>query len=136
MNGKNVTPGIVGGEPPRGFHLDVRTRGFDLTASMYRHAVDHIAAKVVTHARAISAITVRLEDVNGPKGGLDKRCRVELLIAGAGPIIVDETDQDAYAAMDLAGERLKKVVGRVLEQRQSQRRQRGRKMVRNRKLLH
>ena len=32
MNGKNVTPGIVGGEPPRGFHLDVRTRGFVATA--------------------------------------------------------------------------------------------------------
>jgi ribosome-associated translation inhibitor RaiA len=136
MSAKNLTPGIVGGEPPRGFHLDVRARGFDLTQSMYRRAVDHIAAKMAKHARAISNITIRLQDVNGPKGGLDKRCRVELQIAGFGPVIVDEVDQDAYAAIDVAGERLRKVVSQVLDERRSRRRQAGRKLVRHIKLLH
>jgi ribosome hibernation promoting factor len=136
MNAKNLVPGIVGGEPPRGFHLDVRARGFDLTPSMYRRAVDHIAAKVAKHTRVISNLSVRLQDVNGPKGGLDKRCRVELQMAGFAPIIVDETDQDAYTAMDVAGERLRKVVGQVLDERRSRRRQLGRKLVRHDKLLH
>jgi ribosome-associated translation inhibitor RaiA len=136
MNAKNLAPGIVGGESPRGFHLDVRARGFDLTPSLRRHAVDHIAAKMAKHARAISNLTVRLEDVNGPKGGIDKRCRVELQIAGVGPVLVDETDQDVYAAMDVAGERLLKVVGQVLDERRSRQRNHGRKLVRHVKLLH
>lgn len=136
MSAKNLRPDIVGGEPPRGFHLDVRARGFDLTQGMYRHAVEHIAAKVAKHARAISDLTIRLQDVNGPKGGLDKRCRVEVHIAGFGPVIVDETDQDTYAAMDVAGERLRKVVSQVLDERRSRRRQAGRKLVRHIKLLH
>ncbi|HEY7372516.1 MAG TPA: HPF/RaiA family ribosome-associated protein [Polyangia bacterium] len=136
MNAKNIAPGIVGGEPPDGFHLEVRTRGFELTDALYQRAVDHIAAKVARHARFISLVTVRLEDVNGPKGGLDKRCRVELLIAGAAPIIVDETDQDAYAAVDLAGERLGIVVDRMLAGRRARRRQRGRRLARETKLLH
>jgi ribosome-associated translation inhibitor RaiA len=136
VNAKNIAPGIVGGEPPDGFHLEVRTRGFELTDALYQRAVDHIAAKVARHARFISLVTVRLEDVNGPKGGLDKRCRVELLIAGAAPIIVDETDQDAYAAVDLAGERLGIVVDRMLAGRRARRRQRGRRLARETKLLH
>jgi len=136
MSAHNVAPGIVGGEPPHGFALEVRALGFDLTPALYQHAVDHVAAKVAKYARVISAVIVRLRDVNGPKGGPDKRCTVEILIAGANPIIVEETEQDAYAAMDLAGERLGKLVGRVLDQRRSRRRQRGHKMVRNRKLLH
>jgi ribosome hibernation promoting factor len=136
MNTKNLSPGIVGGEPPHGFHLDVRARGFDLTPSMYRRAVDHIAAKIAKHAHGISNLTIRLQDVNGPKGGLDKRCRVELHIAGFAPIIVDETDQDAYVAMDVAGERLRKVVVQLLDERRSRRRNLGRKLVRHEKLLH
>ena len=136
MSAKNLTPGIVGGEPPQGFHLDVRARGFELTQSMYQRAVDHIAAKIAKHARAISDLTVRLQDVNGPKGGLDKRCRVEVHIAGFGPVIIDETDQDAYVAMDVAGERLRKVVSQILDERRSRRRQAGRKLVRHVKLLH
>jgi ribosome-associated translation inhibitor RaiA len=136
VNAKNIAPGIVGGEPPEGFHLEVRTRGFDLTPALYQRAVDHIAAKVARHARAISLVTVRIEDVNGPKGGLDKCCRVELLIAGGSPIIVEETDQDAYAAVDLAGERLGIVVDRALAGRRARRRHRGRKLARDTKVLH
>jgi ribosome-associated translation inhibitor RaiA len=73
--------------------------------------------------------------VNGPKGGLDKRCCVEATIAGVGPVIIDETDQDTYAAMDAAGERLGKLVGRVVDHRRS-RRHRGREIIRDGKLLH
>jgi len=136
VNGKSMVPGVVGGEPPRGFHLDVRARGFNLTPGLQQHVVDHIAAKLVKHARVISSLTVRLQDVNGPKGGPDKRCSVDLLISGVGPIIIEETHHDAYAAIDAAGDRLIAAVHRELEQRRSRQRQRGHKMVRNRKLLH
>jgi len=136
VNGKSIEPGVVGGEPPHGFHLDVRTRGFNLTDGIHQHVVDHVAAKVAKHARVISSLTVRLQDVNGPKGGPDKCCRIELLISGVGPIIIEETHQDTYAAIDAAGVRLVAAVHRELEQRRSRQRQRGHKIVRNRKLLH
>jgi putative sigma-54 modulation protein len=136
MNPRNPGPDVIGGPPPRGFQVDVRTQGFVLTPSIYQHAVDHIAAKLAKHARALSGLTIRLADINGPKHGPDKRCRVEVLLAGSPPVIVEETDQDAAAAMDRAGHRADHLVTRVLQERWSKRRQRGRKMVRNRKLLH
>lgn len=136
MKPRNQVPGVMGGTPPDGFQVEVRTRGFTLTPSVYQHAVDHIAAKLAKHARAVSELTVRLEDINGPKRGRDKRCRVEVALGGRPPLIVEEIDQDAGAAMDQAGHRLERLVARALEQRWSKRRQHGRKMVRNRKLLH
>jgi putative sigma-54 modulation protein len=136
MNPRNPAPDVIGGPPPDGFQVEVRTRGFTLTPSVYQHAVDHIAAKLAKHARAVSELTVRLEDVNGPKRGLDKLCRVEVSLSGRPPLVVEEIDQDAGAAMDQAGHRLERLLARVLEQRWSKRRQHGRKMVRNRKLLH
>jgi hypothetical protein len=57
-------------------------------------------------------------------------------MSGSPPIVVVETDQDAGAAMDRAGHRAALLVGEALEQRRTLRRNRGRKMVRNRKLLH
>jgi hypothetical protein len=38
--------------------------------------------------------------------------------------------------MDVAGERLRKVVSQILDERRSRRRQAGRKLVRHVKLLH
>ena len=32
---------------------------------------------------------VRLSDVNGPRGGIDKRCQVELKTDGAGSVVVN-----------------------------------------------
>lgn len=136
MNPRHIGADVIGGEAPNGFHLDVRARGFELTPAIYQYAVDHIAAKLTKHTRMISEVIVRLEDVNGPKHGLDKSCRVEVLLAGTHPLVVGELDQDARAAMDAAGHRIELLVGRELEHRRTTRRQRGRKIVRNRKLFH
>jgi len=54
---------------------------------------------------ALSTIVVRLSDVNGPKGGVDKRCQITLVRAGQPPITIEELNTDAYAAVDGAVER-------------------------------
>jgi ribosome-associated translation inhibitor RaiA len=54
---------------------------------------------------ALSTIVVRLSDVNGPKGGVDKRCQIILVRAGQPSITVEELNTDAYAAVDGAVER-------------------------------
>lgn len=45
---------------------------------------------------------VRLSDVNGPRGGIDKRCLVELRTAGAGSVVVDSVASDWRTALDSA----------------------------------
>lgn len=45
---------------------------------------------------------VRLSDVNGPRGGVDKCCQVELRAAGTSPVVVTSVARDWRSALDAA----------------------------------
>jgi ribosome-associated translation inhibitor RaiA len=45
---------------------------------------------------------VQLSDVNGPRGGVDKRCQVELRTDGAGSVVVTSIANDWRTALDNA----------------------------------
>jgi hypothetical protein len=45
---------------------------------------------------------VQLSDVNGPRGGVDKQCRVELKTDGAGSVVVTSVANDWRTALDNA----------------------------------
>ena len=45
---------------------------------------------------------VRLSDVNGPRGGVDKRCQVELNTEGAGKVVITALARDWRTALDSA----------------------------------
>src|SRR5687767_15849190 len=65
----------------------------------------HLRSAVATHAAAagdaLERTTVRFEDINGPKGGVDTECRIQLSIAGRPPIVVAKraaSAEEAFAA--------------------------------------
>jgi ribosome-associated translation inhibitor RaiA len=136
MASRTIDPDVVGGEPPRGFRLDVRGHALPLTDALRSYANDHVAAKLAKHARAIQSVVIRFSDVNGTKGGVDKQCEVEVFLRRVpNPVVVTVTDADLRAAMDGAADRAQKAVGRALERKRATPRQRGHKLVRARKLL-
>ena len=45
---------------------------------------------------------VQLSDVNGPRGGIDKRCQVELRTDGGGSVVVTSVASDWRTALDNA----------------------------------
>jgi hypothetical protein len=45
---------------------------------------------------------VQLSDTNGPRGGVDKCCRVELSLASGGPVVITAVARDWRSAMDSA----------------------------------
>ena len=45
---------------------------------------------------------VQLSDVNGPRGGVDKRCQVELRTDGVGPVVASSVASDWRTALDNA----------------------------------
>jgi ribosome-associated translation inhibitor RaiA len=56
---------------------------------------------------------VQLSDVNGPRGGVDKQCRVELKTASAGTVVVTAMARDWHAALDTALARSARTLVRV-----------------------
>ena len=57
---------------------------------------------------------VRIEDRNGSKGGIDKRCQFEVRGPRFGSAIIEEQDSDAFAAVDIAADRAGRTVARLL----------------------
>ncbi len=68
---------------------------------------------------AIDHVTIRVGDVNGPRGGVDKRCRivVKLRASGSSPIAVDDNDEDLHAAVARASSRAGRTVARAVERK-------------------
>jgi hypothetical protein len=56
---------------------------------------------------------VQLSDVNGPRGGVDKQCRVELKTAHAGTVVVTAMARDWHVALDTALGRSARTLVRV-----------------------
>ena len=56
---------------------------------------------------------VRLSDVNGPRGGIDKRCQVEFKTDGAGSVVVTSVARDWRSALDDALARAARLLMRL-----------------------
>ena len=65
---------------------------------------------------------VQMSDVNGPRGGVDKRCQVELRTDGAGTVVVSSVAHSWKVALDDALARAARFLMRELRRRSDSRR--------------
>ena len=47
-------------------------------------------------------VRVHLSDINGPRGGIDKRCQIELTTDGGKPVVVTSLAKDWFSALQSA----------------------------------
>ncbi|WP_305075322.1 HPF/RaiA family ribosome-associated protein [Propionivibrio sp.] len=93
--------------------IQIHSDDFALTEGLREHIVKRLAYSLNHGRDVISRVVVRLADVNGPRGGVDKCCGIEVRLKGASPIAIDDTQADLYVAIDRAAER----TGRTLDRR-------------------
>ena len=89
----------------------------DLSQERVRFVLRRLAA-LVPRAR------VQFSDVNGPRGGVDKRCQVELKTDTAGTVVIASLARDWRTALDRSLNRATRALTRSLQR--SQRPVRGR----------
>lgn len=65
---------------------------------------DRLGHKLAKYAPSIERIEVRIEDLNGPKGGVDHACRIQVALSGLGVIVVEERHAEAIPSFDLAAD--------------------------------
>lgn len=97
--------------------IHVRSRGFELTDALRAHAERRLLFALGRFGRRVVSTTLRLDDVNGPRGGADKRCQIVAYLAPWGDVRVEELDGDLYAAIDRAADRLGRAAAREMERR-------------------
>lgn len=98
-------------------NLQIQAQDFTLTDGLREHVTTRLSYGLNHGRDVVTRIVVRLSDVNGPRGGEDKRCRIEVRLKGAPSLVVEDTQTDMYAAIDRAADRVGRALDRHLARR-------------------
>lgn len=113
--------------------VQIETR--DPRSAEYRDLAEHRVRFVMRRlAWMVSRAQVQLSDVNGPRGGLDKRCQVMLKSDGRSVLVISSTASDWRAALDTALARAARLLVRTWRRDREPSRMRGNKLRTTRQL--
>ena len=68
-------------------------------------------------ADVIERVSVRAEDVNGPRGGIDRVCRIKVVLSGLPSVVLERRDASLNAAVDGALAGVETAVRRAVQRR-------------------
>lgn len=95
--------------------IHVRLHAVDGSPELAEYVSRRAHARLSRFGRELTRLVVRISDLNGPRGGRDKRC--QLLVTGPrlGTVSLRVVDEQVAAALDRALDRLAHQVGKRLE---------------------
>lgn len=94
--------------------VQIRWKAATRSLAVEDHLRRSLGFAIGRFAGRVRAVRAWLEDVNGPRGGLDKRCVIE--IDGAfGVRRAEARDADFHAAIDRAAERAARALARAAD---------------------
>lgn len=124
VNTRNQPLGVDADETPREERgrttapqtpVSIHADGVELPEALYAYVHKKLGAKLGAFALQIDRVAVRFADINGPRGGTDSECRVQVLMAGRPQIVVTERAEDLRSAFDAASQAAGRAVKRDLE---------------------
>lgn len=101
-----------------GTPIHIRNFGTPITADDRDYLRRKLEARLSRFGKRVERSSVRIEDANGPRGGVDKRCRIKVVLSGLPSVTVEEQHGTLRTALDGALRRIATAVGRAVERRQ------------------
>jgi ribosome-associated translation inhibitor RaiA len=95
-------------------NIELRAKGVRIHQELRAAAERRIVFALDRFEHRIVRVVVRLEDLNGPRGGDDKVCRIEIQLRGSGTLRVRSRADDVTTAVDLAAQRAAQAISRWL----------------------
>lgn len=108
---------VAGRAPAAETPAYIRAVGAPLSAAAKTELRRKLGRKLGRHALDIERTSVRIEDVNGPRGGVDKRCRIKVVISALPSVVVEAQHESLNAAIDGALDRVQLAVRQALKRR-------------------
>jgi CBS domain-containing protein len=97
----------------------IRAAEGDLSADDRRYIRNKLGRRLGKFASSIERVSVRTEDVNGPRGGVDQVCRIKVVLSGLPSVVYEQRDASLTAAVDGALAGTERVVRRALGRRRT-----------------
>lgn len=88
----------------------IRAVGVRFDAADKAYLRRKLGRKLGKFSSRVERASVRIEDVNGPRGGVDKRCRIKVVLSGLPSVVVEHRHRSLQAAMDGALARVERAV--------------------------
>jgi ribosome-associated translation inhibitor RaiA len=98
-------------------NIEVPARGLDLTGAHRAEADRRLLFALGRFGRQVEGVMLRMDDVNGPRRGSDKRFRISARLLRGDTVRVEGRHEDVYGAINQAADRLGRAVARVLARR-------------------
>ena len=102
--------------------LRLRVRHSDFPEILQAYAKRRLGFALGRFANRIGRLTTRIDDVNGPRGGIDKLCCINARLIPTGTLVMHAVDANAVVAIDRVADRIARAVRRKLERRRDRRR--------------
>jgi len=97
--------------------IEIKALGFKLTTALRTFIQDQLRQVLAWRLEAVRSVVIRLSDLNGPRGGEDKLCRIQVALPGGQLHFAQAARSDAYAAIIEASHRASRGVNRALDRR-------------------
>jgi ribosome-associated translation inhibitor RaiA len=95
--------------------MKIQIKGLPGASKLRRVAANKMDVALGRYSHAIQAVSVHLDDINGPdRGGVDKLCRVVLRMKDSSVLVIEELGSDMARVIDRVADRLHQSVARQL----------------------
>lgn len=95
--------------------VDIRGQGFTVTPAMAEHMRRRLGFVLTRHGDRIQRIAICVGDENGPRGGVDKYCRIQVHLLDAPVAVIKDVGAELYTVIDRAADRVGRVVVKHLD---------------------
>ena len=95
--------------------IDIQAHDFTMTHALYEHITRRLGFALSNRDENIQRVMVRLTDINGPRGGEDKCCQIQVVLPHLADVIIQDTEVDIYTAINRAADRAGRTIGRRLD---------------------
>jgi len=102
-------------------HIDIQFRGIDVSQAVREHAERRARFTLGRHSGQIARVSISLADINGPKGGEDKSCTVQIRLQQSEPVVIVEQGLDLHQVIDRGLARAGRSVVRRVDRQARQR---------------
>ena len=97
--------------------FEIRGRDINVSQALRDHIVRRLRFELDCFARRIRKVKVKLEDLNGPRGGIDKCCQLAISLAPSSTIVMESRASNVYTAIDGVADKAGAYIGRSIKRR-------------------